>query len=187
MSVPSNGFYFPAAQTHMPDFASSGNSGGSAVPAREPENKPYTSQLRISNLRKFDKFLRKHRGRKGGTFTCSSRSTYSINNDINEMLEEEDSDECGGGAGDDNGIEEDEVASQCCLDIEEEDQMVGGEITDQLLLMHDPPGLKSHHHHHRDQYLEAMPMMCDGLAADEDPPTFCYPHSPLQDDEGYFG
>ena len=88
------------------------------------------------------------------------------------------------GAGDDNGIEEDEVASQCCLDIEEEDQMVGGEITDQLLLMHDPPGLKSHHHHHRDQYLEAMPMMCDGLAADEDPPTFCYPHSPLQDSLG---
>ena len=73
-------------------------------------------------MRKFDKFLKKHRGRKG-TFTCSSRSTYSINNDINEMLEEEDSD-CG-----DNDMEEDGVASQC-LDIEEDHL---GEIEEELL------------------------------------------------------
>lgn len=54
-----------------------------------------------------------HRRLKGGTtFTCSSRSTYSFNNDINEMLAEEESDE-----GD--------VASR--IDIEE-DQL--GEIED---------------------------------------------------------
>ena len=47
-------------------------------------------QLRISTLRKFDKFLKKHR-RKGGTYTCSSISTYSFNNDINELVNEDDS------------------------------------------------------------------------------------------------
>ena len=67
------------------------------------------SQLRISNLRKFDKFLRKHRRKGGTTFTCSSRSTYSFNNDINEMLDEEDSER------------EDDLVS--CLDIEEEDHL----------------------------------------------------------------
>ena len=73
----------------------------------EPEKQQF-SQLRISNLRKFDKFLRKHRRFKGGTtFTCSSRSTYSFNNDINEMLDEEDS----------NYDEEDLVSR---LDIEED-------------------------------------------------------------------
>ena len=71
------------------------------------------SQLRISNLRKFDKFLRKHRRK--GTLTCSSRSTFSFNNDINERLDEEDSEI------------EDDLASR--LDIEEDHI---GEIEEQL-------------------------------------------------------
>lgn len=89
-------------------YASFGGPGG------EGENKGY-SQLRISNLRKFDKFLRKHR--RMGTFTCSSRSCYSFNNDINEIEGEEDSEAC-----------EDDIASR--LDIEE-DHM--GEIEELLI------------------------------------------------------
>ena len=81
--------------------------GGQAIDT----DKQQYSQLRISNLRKFDKFSRKHRQRKGTTFTCSSRSTYSFNNDINEEDEEP----------------EDDVVSR--VDIEEDHL---GEIEDQL-------------------------------------------------------
>ena len=42
--------------------------------------------MRISTLRKFDKFMKKCRGK---TFTCSSKSTYSIKGDINELSEED--------------------------------------------------------------------------------------------------
>ena len=52
-----------------------------------------------------------------GTFTCSSRSCYSFNNDINEIEGEEDSESC-----------EDDIASR--LDIEE-DHM--GEIEELLI------------------------------------------------------
>jgi len=93
--------------------------GGDSAPwSGEPAEKQQFMQLRISNLRKFDKFQRKHRRLKGGTnFTCSSRSAYSVNNDINEMLAEEDSD-----------YEEVDMVSR--LDIEED---LMGEIQEQLL------------------------------------------------------
>ena len=56
-------------------------------PVAEPV--PQCQQLKISTLRKFDKFMRKYRR---GTFTCSSKSTYSFNKDIDEMSEEQDQD-----------------------------------------------------------------------------------------------
>ena len=53
---------------------------------------PPPSQLRISTLRKFDKiFMKKCRGKKN-TFTCSSKSTYSISVGVDEKLDEEDAD-----------------------------------------------------------------------------------------------
>ena len=80
-------------------------------------------QLKIQNLRNFDKYLRKQRRK--GTITCSSRSTYSFNNvDISEMQDEEDSSDKDAECDD----EDEDLVSR--LDIEE-DQL--GEIEEQLI------------------------------------------------------
>ena len=82
LAAPSDDKYHPASNNW-------GLSSASYEQEHVAEPIPQCQQLKISTLRKFDKFMRKYRR---GTFTCSSKSCYSFNKDIDEMSEEQDQD-----------------------------------------------------------------------------------------------